>query len=70
MYLEDTLRVIQFIGNNKDKNITYHIVHSYCFVYHCNKRSRTNIFLHIMKKMRKNAHHILVLKKSWLSLQK
>ncbi len=49
MYLEDALCVIQFIGNNKDKNITYHIVHSYFFIYRCNKRSRTKNFLHIMK---------------------
>jgi len=49
MYLEDTFHMIQFIGNNEDKNITYHIVHSYFFVYCCNKRSRTNFVLHIKK---------------------
>ncbi len=61
MYLKDALRVIQFIGNNEDKNITYHIVHLYFFVYCCNKRSRTNFVLHIMKKNEKKCtSHISV----------
>jgi hypothetical protein len=31
MYLEDAFHVIQFNGNNENKNITHHIVHSHFF---------------------------------------
>ncbi len=70
MYLEDAFHVIQFNGNNENKNITHHIVHSYFFVYHCNKRSRTNFVLHIMKINENICTSHIIVEKVWAILTK